>query len=42
MDMDTIGSRLRSHAGKEFKTKTGKPFTCKIDGNVFRPGRSGR
>ena len=41
-NLDTIWSRLRAHAGDEFETKTGKPFTYEIDGHVFRPSRTAR
>lgn len=42
IDINTIWSRLRAHAGEEFETKAGKPFTYEIDGNIFRPSRTQR
>jgi hypothetical protein len=38
--IDTVWNRIRASAGKPFETKTGKPFTYTVDGNVFRPSRT--
>lgn len=38
--IDEIWSRLKALQGHEFETKTGKPFTFEIDGDVFRPSRT--
>ena len=35
--LDDVWRRLKELEGIEFETKTGKPFTFEIDGDVFRP-----
>jgi hypothetical protein len=38
--IDAVWSRIKSLQGEEFETKTGKPFTYEVSGNVFRPNRT--
>lgn len=38
--LDEVWGRLKMFEGHEFETKTGKPFTYEIDGDVFRPSRT--
>lgn len=38
--IDEIWCRLKALQGHEFETKTGKPFTFEINGDVFRPSRT--
>ena len=38
--IDDVWHRLKALEGHEFQTKTGKPFTFEIDGDVFRPSRT--
>ena len=38
--IDVIWLRLRSMEGEAFETKTGKPFTYEISGNIFHPSRT--
>ena len=38
--VDTVWSRLKALQGKEFETKTGKPFTYELSGSVFHPSRT--
>jgi hypothetical protein len=38
--VDELWIRLKICEGDEFKTKTGKPFTYEISGNVFLPSRT--
>ncbi len=38
--VDELWSRLKSVAGDAFETKTGKPFTYEISGDVFHPSRT--
>lgn len=38
--IDEVWRRLRSMEGEEFETKTGKPFSFEIVGDVFRPSRT--
>ena len=40
LDIDSAWARIRSHAGEEFETITGKPFTYEVSGSVFRPSRT--
>ncbi|WP_321429635.1 hypothetical protein [uncultured Methanolobus sp.] len=35
-----VWSRIIEHAGKEFKTKTGKPLTYIVKGNLIVPCRT--
>lgn len=37
--LDEVWARLKSAAGDEFETKTGRPFTYEIDGSIFRSSR---
>lgn len=37
---DDVWGRLKSLQGQEFATKTGKPFTYAISGDVFHPSRT--
>lgn len=38
--VDDLWSRLKSFEGHHFETKTGKPFTYEISGEVFHPSRT--
>lgn len=38
--INNVWRRLEEHEGREFKTKTGLPFTYELDGDVFRPSRT--
>ncbi len=38
--VDQIWQRLRSLQGETFETKTGKPFTFEISGDIFKPSRT--
>lgn len=38
--IDELWSRLKSVAGDEFETKTGKPFIYEISGDIFHPSRT--
>jgi len=40
VSIDDVWRRLKALEGREFETKTGKPFTFELDGNVFRPSRT--
>ena len=40
ISVDELWSRLRANAGKEFETKSGKPFAYEISGDVFYPSRT--
>ena len=40
VDIDMVWSRIKAHEGDEFETKTGKPFTYEISGNLFLPSRT--
>lgn len=40
LSIDDLWSRLRSLEGHDFETKTGKPFTYEISGDVFHPSRT--
>jgi hypothetical protein len=35
-----IWSRIKALEGEEFETKTGKPFTFVVSGQIFRPSRT--
>jgi hypothetical protein len=39
-DLETVWRRIQGLKGEEFETKTGKPFTYEISGNVFLPSRT--
>ena len=39
-NVDAVWARLKALEGEEFRTKTGKPFTFTIEGDVFRPSRT--
>jgi hypothetical protein len=38
--IEDVWRRLKALEGQEFETKTGKPFTFELDGDVFRPSRT--
>ncbi len=38
--IDVVWGRLKSLAGQRFETKTGKPFTYEIAGDVLHPSRT--
>jgi len=38
--IDDLWGRLKSLQGQDFETKTGKPFTYEISGDVFHPSRT--
>ena len=38
--IEEVWRRLKSHEGDEFETKTGKPFTFEITGEIFRSSRA--
>lgn len=40
LSVDAVWRRMKAMEGKEFETKTGKPFTFEISGNVFHPSRT--
>jgi hypothetical protein len=40
VSIDDVWRRLKTLEGHEFETKTGKPFTFEIDGDVFHPSRT--
>ena len=40
VSIDVVWSRLKQLEGQSFETKTGRPFTCQIAGNVLRPSRT--
>jgi hypothetical protein len=39
-DVDSAWSRIRVHAGQEFRTTTGLPFTYEVPGNYLRVSRT--
>jgi hypothetical protein len=41
-DIDVVWERIRLHAGEEFLTITGLPFTYEVPGNYLRPSRTVR
>lgn len=38
--IETVWIRLKALEGEAFETKTGKPFSYEISGNIFRPSRT--
>lgn len=38
--IDSVWARLRTTEGEDFETKTGRPFTYEISGNIFHPSRT--
>ena len=40
-DLQEVWMRIEALEGQEFQTKTGRPFTYEISGNVFRRSRAG-
>lgn len=38
--IDTVWARLKRLQGEPFETKTGKPFTFEISGNIFHSSRT--
>ena len=38
--LDEVWRRLKTLEGQRFETKTGRPFTFEINGDVFRPNRT--
>jgi len=41
-DIDVVWERIRRHAGQEFRTVTGLPFTYEAPGNYLRVDRTVR
>lgn len=41
-DIDAVWSRIRAHAGEQFQTVLGIPFTYEVPGNYLRVTRDGR
>ncbi len=39
-DIDEVWERIKKHEGDKFHTKTYKPFTYKIRGDMFYPSRT--
>ena len=39
-DIDSVWIRIQEHESDEFKTKTGKPFSYEITGNVLNTNRT--
>ena len=39
-NIETLWGRIKALAGQEFETKTGKPFSYEISGNIFLPSRT--
>jgi hypothetical protein len=39
--IDELWTRLKTYAGEGFKSKTGKPFTYDMSGDVFHSSRTG-
>ena len=42
LDEETLWARIRRHAGAQFQTKTGRPFTYSVPGNYLRVNREGK
>jgi len=40
VSIDEVWRRLKALEGQNFHTKTGKPFTFEISGNMFHPSRT--
>ncbi len=38
--IDDVWNRIKALEGHEFSTKTGKPFTFEIHGDIFHPSRT--
>ncbi len=38
--LNVVWERIKQQEGEDFHTKTGKPFTFEIAGDVFRPSRT--
>ena len=38
--VEAVWIRMKALEGQEFETKTGKPFSYEISGNIFRPSRT--
>jgi hypothetical protein len=38
--IDELWARLKTYAGEKFETKTGKPFTYEMSGDVFHSSRT--
>jgi hypothetical protein len=41
-NVDEVWARIRAHAGQEFHTATGLPFTYEVPGNYLRVDRTTR
>lgn len=41
-DIEDVWARIRAHAGQEFRTVTGLPFTYEVPGNYLRVNRTDR
>lgn len=42
LDFDELWRRIERHAGQEFSTKSGKPFTYETTPRGFKPSLTGR
>lgn len=42
MNIETVWNNIIQHEGEEFYTKTGKPFSYSINGNVLNPAHTKR
>jgi hypothetical protein len=40
LSFDSVWNRIKSFEGEKFETKTGKPFTFEISGDIFRSSRT--
>lgn len=40
VDIETVWARIKAHAGEEFRTITGLPFTYQVPGNYLRVNRA--
>ena len=40
--IEMVWSRIKRHAGEDFTTKTGLPFTYEVPGNYLRVNRANR
>lgn len=41
-DIEQVWTRIKAHAGQEFRTVTGLPFTYQVPGNYLRVSRTNR
>jgi hypothetical protein len=42
LEIDHVWNRIKSHAGEEFQTVNGLPFTYQVPGNYIRITRAGQ